>query len=836
MTRVVLKGLAARPLRTLLSALAIVVGVAFVCAALTFTGALRDASDSLSSAAYDGTDAVVTAETTFEPSMDGWAETPTLAAATLDQVRRAPGVELAAGDVTDTAQIVGRDGKPVGDGPYFGTGFDARTPGADRLTPFRLADGRWAAGGGEVVIDQATAEKEKYAIGDRVKVATRGEAREFEVVGIATFADVKSLGTATFAVFDLAEAQTLFDKGGRYDRILVAGSLDEPPAGTQLRSAAADDRFDLDGLSSFVGILRTVLLAFAGVALLVGAFTIFNALSIAVAQRTRELGLLRMVGAGRGQLRRMVLLEALAIGLGASVLGLGAGLLLAAGLEGLFESMGLGLPIASMSLSGGTVVAALLVGVGVTVVAALMPARRATKIAPVAALREASDAGARVRLPGRILRAVTGFVGRPSARLGGSAGRLARSNAMRHPGRTATTASALLIGVALVTAVTVVAKGLQDVSTGSLERRVQATAVVGAADGWSPIDPAIERAVASAPGVTGSTSLRQDGALAFGEEEGVNAVDPGTVTRLFAYDLKAGDEAAVAGLGRDGALVDDGWATEHGLKVGDAFTITSAKGAELDLTVRAIEESPVLDVLSLGPITISHEAFEGVFAAERNRFTLVAGGDQAALQRAVAAFPEVEVSTKDEFIAKQTEWIGQILGVLWVLLALAVIVSLFGIVNTLVLATFERRRELGTLRAMGMSRRQVRRMVRHESVITALMGALPGIAVGLGLAAAVVAALGEYGLEFVIPVGALIAVAVIAVLAGHGRGRAPGQAGREDGRPHRARLRVGRSGAPATPAGAPRHASSRASASFTTSARLRGPWSAAMKWLAIHSE
>ena len=227
-----------------------------------------------------------------------------------------------------------------------------------------------------------------------------------------------------------------------------------------------------------------------------GAFTIFNALSIAVAQRTRELGLLRMVGAGRGQVRRMVLLEALAIGLGASVLGLGAGLLLAAGLEGLFESMGLGLPIASMSLSGGTVVAALLVGVGVTVVAALMPARRATKVAPVAALREASDAGARVRLPGRVLRALTGLVGRPSARLGGSAGRLARSNAMRHPGRTAATASALLIGVALVTAVTVVAKGLEDVSTGSLERRVQATAVVGAADGWSPIDPAIERAVA----------------------------------------------------------------------------------------------------------------------------------------------------------------------------------------------------------------------------------------------------------------------------------------------------------------------------------------------------
>ena len=766
MTKVVLKGLAGRPLRTLLSALAIVVGVAFVCAALTFTGAMRGAADSLSSAAYDGTDAVVTAQTAFEPGMDSFAQKPTLPASTLDEVRGTAGVQVAAGDISDTAEIIGDDGRPLGDGPYFGSGFDSRTPGAEKLTPFRLGEGRWATAPGEVVIDQGSAEKAGYAVGDRIAVATRGEAREFEVVGIATFADVKSIGTATFAVFDLAAAQSLFDKAGAYDRILVSGSLEQGPAGTAVRSAAADDRFDLEGLKSFVDILRTILLAFAGVALLVGAFTIFNALSIAVAQRTRELGLLRMVGASRRQVRRMVLLEALAIGLGASVIGIGAGLLLATGLESLFTSMGLSLPIAGMSLSGGTVAAALIVGVGVTLVAALLPARRATKVAPVAALRESGDAVSRVRLPGRVVRFLTGLIGRPSARIGGSAGRLARTNAMRHPGRTAATASALLIGVALVTAVTVVANGLQDVSAGSLERRVQATSVIASTDGWSPIDPAVAAAAGGAPGVTAVSSLAQDGALAFGEEEGVNGVDPATINDVFAYDLKAGDEAAVAGLGRDGALVDDGWATEHGLQVGDAFTITSAKGTELNLTVRAIEESPVLDVLSLGPITISREAFDGAFATERNRFTLVSGGDVAALQKALAAFPEVEVSSKSEFITTQTEWIGQILAILWVLLALAVIVSLFGIVNTLVLATFERRRELGTLRAMGMSRRQLRRMVRHESVITALMGALPGIGVGLGLAFAVVAALGEYGLEFAIPTGALMAVAVIAVLAG----------------------------------------------------------------------
>jgi putative ABC transport system permease protein len=768
MIKVTLKGLAARPVRTLLSALAIVVGVAFVCAALTFTNSMRGAADSLSSAAYDGTDAVVTAKTAFEPGMDSFAQMPTLPASTLDRLQSAPGVDVAVGDITDTAQIIGGDGKPLGDGPYFGSGFDARTPGAEELTPFRLDEGRWATGPGEVVIDQASAEKEDVALGGSVEIATRGEARRFDVVGIATFADVKSIGTATFAIFDLDQAKTLFAKDG-YDRILVAGDRSGLTAaagdGTQVVSAAADDRFDLDGLSSFVDILRTILLAFAGVALVVGAFTIFNALSIAVAQRTRELGLLRMVGASRRQVRRTVLLEALAIGLGASVVGVGIGLALAHGLDALFTSMGLGLPMSALSLSGSTVVPALLVGTLVTLVAAMLPARRATKVAPVAALRDAADAGSHLRLPGRAVRAVTGLVGRPSAAVGGPAGGLARRNAMRHPGRTAVTASALLIGVALVTAVTVVAQGLKDVSAGSLERRVQATTVVGSADGWSPIDPAVERSIAKAPGVTAVSSLRQDGALAFGQEEGVNAVDPATIGDLFAYDYKVGDKVDVAALGRDGALVDEGWATEHGLKVGDAFAITSAKGTKLDLTVRAIEESPVLDILGFGPITISNQAFDGAFETERNRFTLVAG-EPDAVRSAVAGFPEVEVWSKDEFITKQTEWIGMILSLLWVLLALAVIVSLFGIVNTLVLATYERRRELGTLRAMGMSRRQVRRMVRHESVITALMGALPGIGVGLGLAAAITAALSEYGLEFAVPSGALVAIAVVAMLAG----------------------------------------------------------------------
>ena len=533
----------------------------------------------------------------------------------------------------------------------------------------------------------------------------------------------------------------------------------------EVRTAAADDRFTFDSLRTFVNIIRAILLAFAAVAVLVGAFTIFNTLSITVAQRTREFGLLRMVGASRRQVRRNVLLEALAIGLLASGIGIVAGLGIEAGLNALFSAVGLELPATGTVISARTLIVSVAVGTLTTVIAAALPARRATRISPVAALRDAGPDEAHVKRFARFVRAVASVVGRPAERLGGSAGRLARRNAMRNPGRTAVTASALMIGVALVTAVTVVAKGLDNQSRGTLDRHVQAQAVITGADGWSPIDPAIERAAAAAPGVKAVTSLRQDGALAFGSQQGVNAVDPATVNALFGFDWKAGGPQALAALGTDGAVLDEGFARKHGLGVGDTFDVTSMRGTTLHLTVRGIEDSPVLDVLSLGPITISQAAFATAFDNARNRLTLV-DGPVDAVRRALAPYPDAKVLAKDEFIDDQTQFIGQILAILWVLLALAVIVSLFGIVNTLVLSTFERTRELGTLRAVGMSRRQVRRMVRHESVITALIGAVLGIAAGLALAGVLVAWLGQYGLEFAVPAGSLIAVAIVAALAG----------------------------------------------------------------------
>jgi putative ABC transport system permease protein len=755
MTQVIWKGLAARPIRTALTTLAIVVGVAFVCAAYTLTDTMSGAADNLTHAAYDGTDAVVVAKTMFKGSQtsDIRAQAPTVPASTLERVKHARGVTTAVGDITDTAQVIGSGGKPVGTGPYFGVGFDAKTPGAERLTPFRVHDGRWATGPGEVVIDRATAEDQHYAVGDRIKVATRGEAQTFTVTGIATFAGSKSLGKASAAVFDLEAARTLFAKDG-YDRILVAGRRADiagaAGAGTEVRTAAEDDRFAFSSLETLVSILRTILLAFAAVAVIVGSFTIFNSLSITVAQRTKEFGLLRMVGATRRQVRAAVLAEALTIGLLASVAGIGVGVVLAEGLNALFKTVGADLPAESMTLASRTVIISLAVGTLATVLAAMVPARRATKIAPVEALRDAAHQPA----PGlfaRGVRALASLVGRPSAAVGGAAGALARRNAMRNPGRTAVTALALTIGVALVTAVTVVATGLEHESRGALDRRVQAATIVTASDGWSPIDPKVETTIGGQ-----TSSIRQDGALVFGQQEGVNGVDPATIGRFYRYDFTDG------GLSKDGAILDEGFAKEHGLRVGSPLSLQSMSGNTLELTVSGIEKSPVLDVLGFGPITVSHEAFDATFEQVRNRLTFADHDATTAL----AGFPNVQSQTKAEFIDGQTAWIGMLLAILWVLLALAVIVSLFGIVNTLVLSTFERMRELGTLRALGFSRRQVRRMVRHESVITALIGATLGIAGGLVLAAVVVQLLGEYGLAFTVPAASLLAVAVIAALAG----------------------------------------------------------------------
>jgi putative ABC transport system permease protein len=369
------------------------------------------------------------------------------------------------------------------------------------------------------------------------------------------------------------------------------------------------------------------------------------------------------------------------------------------------------------------------------------------------------------------VRPLARVLGWPAERIGGPAGRLARRNSMRNPGRTAVTAAALMIGVALVTFVAVFGKGLKESSTSALERQIQADYVVNGRDGWSPIDQEAGEALRDVPGVTAVTGITQDEARVAGEKTTVDGVDPAALGSVFRFDWKQGGDESLTALRSDGAIVKDDYAKDHDLRIGSPLEVTSVSGAKLKLRVAGISDPPAFDTLGLGDVTISRANYDRAFSTKQDRFTLVNvtradDRTETALSQRLEGFPDAKLQTAAAFTDEVADSIDPLLTLFTVLLALAVIVSLFGIVNTLVLSVFERTRELGMLRAVGMTRRQVRRMVRHESVITALIGSTLGIGVGMFLAALATGALSEYDLEFALPVGSLIAFTLVAVIAG----------------------------------------------------------------------
>jgi putative ABC transport system permease protein len=826
MTGVALRGLLARRVRAVLTALAIVLGVAMVSGSFVLTDTISKAFDTIFTSSYSHTDAVVSGKKLVDYSNGGNA---TVSQTLLERIKRMPNVEAASGALIDLngdsthATLIGRDGKAIqsNGNPTFGFGID---PSQSRFNPLKLKSGTWATGRHDVVIDSETAKKHHFQVGDTIGVAASGPKERFRIVGTATYGDVQSLGGATLAIFSIPTAQRLLDLDG-YSVISVAakpgvssGTLvselkRELPQTAQVRTGKQQANEDKKGVASFISFIRGFLLGFGGIALFVGAFVIFNTLSITVAQRTRELATLRTLGASRRQVLRSVVLESFVIGLLASAIGLVSGFGLAKGLSSLFGALGLTLPQASPVYATHTFVISLLLGVVVTVVAGFVPALRATRVPPIAAVREgaviqrkkrlgpaagvvlfgiasvliayatlgghlgsgksllALAGGALLGLLGVagfapvLVTALAGVVGIPARRLGGAAGRLATDNATRNPARTASTAAALMIGLALVTFVAVLGKGLHGSVDRALNKQVAADWVVTSQNGWSSFPAAAGTAAAKAPGVTLASSIRSDRGRIGKANVTVNGIEPATITRVYHFQWKQGSDATLAKLG-GGALVKQAFAKKHDLAVGDGFTLRSPAGKPVRLTVAGIFQPPRVMEL-LGGVVISNDAFDRTFPRPTNSLTLIKGSPtQAGLDRALAAFPDAKPQTRADYVTAQSSFINTMLNLLYVLLALSVIVSLFGMLNTLVLSVFERTRELGMLRAVGMTRRQTRRMIRHESVITALIGAALGLPLGIMLAAAVTHALGKYGVTFSLPVASLAIFTVAAMIAG----------------------------------------------------------------------
>jgi putative ABC transport system permease protein len=822
MKRFALRSLLARPTRLVLTALAVALGVTLITGTYVFTDTINGAFNRIFTESYKGTDAVITPR--HAQGGDDEDASVSIDASVLGAVRRTPGVATAEGGIfSPGATILGKDGKPVGLGGA--PRFIASAHQTQRFSVFTVDSGRLPARDDEVALIKSTVDQEGFDVGDEIAIQAQTPKRDYKLVGVIAIAGVDSFGGATVAMFTLPEAQRLAGEVGRFDEIDASAQQGVPPArlkvalqgklprnlvvrtGTEQAASRSKD------IRDNLGFLRTALLAFAAIALFVGAFIIFNTFSITVAQRTREFALLRTLGAKRGQVLRNVLGEGLAIGVLGAAAGLGLGIFMAKGIRALFEAVGASLPSSGTVIASRTIVVSLLVGTIVTLLSSIIPALRATRVPPVAALREGAvlppGRGARFVTPlaallclaavvllcvglfahlksgpalsfvgggaaaafigvallsPRFVGPLAAFVARPLERINGLTGRLARENAVRQPGRTAATAAALMIGVTMFAFSSIFAASAKSTIRKAVDAGLEAQLVIENDNGFSPFTPQAADAVARLPGVEGVSRVRFIRVRANGRGRSLIGIDPKTFSDLYRVDS---GEQALAELRPGTTVVSKKLHDDQGIGPGDTVTFRRPAGGTVDLRVTGIADDKGL---LRGDFTVTIDELEHAFNVDKDGFVFVSAPEdtdraQAAVKRLLdEQFPQVKVLSRHEFSDEFAGRIDKLLALIYALLALTVIVALFGIVNTLVLSITERTREIGMLRAIGTSRRQVREMIRFEAVIIGLIGGILGILLGTGLAVLVSRAADDLTLS--IPFATMAALLVLAAVAG----------------------------------------------------------------------
>ena len=829
MIRTTIKGLLAHKRRMFTTALAVTLGVAFMAGTLVLTDTIGKTFDDLFGDVYKNTDAVVRAKAAFEGPNNSGTQRGRVDASLVDAVKRVGGVAVAEGQVQGYARLVGKDGKALGNPEMGAPTFGGNWSDNKELNPFSLAAGQSPRADDEVVIDKKSADDGKLAVGDTTTVLVQGPPQQVRIAGIARFGAADSPGGASFVLFTPAAAQRLVAAPGKFDSIgvVAAGGVDQQelvrrispvlPSGVEAvtgDAATAESQSEFkQGLSFF----NTFMIIFAIVALVVGGFMIFNTFSITVAQRTRENGLLRALGAGRRQILSSVLIEALAVGALASVLGMAAGVLVAGGLKAMLSGLGFDIPAGGVVFTGRTVVVSVLVGLAVTLAAAMVPARKAARIPPIAAMRSqvagSAGYGSRERVVVGLILLLLGtaalaaglfggggnavllvglgallvffavsvlartvslpmsrVLGAPLPRLRGAAGTLARENAMRNPKRTASSASALMIGVALVGFITILASSTKASIDGALDRSFTGDLVVDSGAGMAAggIDPGMAEQLNRLPEVDVAAGLSRGQALVNGTAVMLAGLDPRTAFEIL--DVKP-LQGSPADLGRDAIALHEDVAKDKGLKLGDPVPVVFKDSGPQTLRVGMIYEE---DQAAGSSYILGTDAFRANFANRYDQriFVKKAAGvsladARAAVDRVAQSYPGADVFDQDEFKADQGRSVDQLLALVYALLALAIVIALLGIGNTLALSIFERTRELGVLRAVGMTRSQLRSTIRWESVIIALQGTLLGVVIGLFFGWVMVQALADQGIDtFKVPFGSLGVVVVLAALAG----------------------------------------------------------------------